>query len=109
LRQLDVLPESSREPAVASIAEQGEAAPEVRMASAVAWPAGVAGRKPPGPGQTAVPDVSGLEARSAIRRLGEASLEPDLRGSGRAVAQSPPPGAIVKRGARVKVTLAPPG
>src|SRR2546426_647948 len=30
-------------------------------------------------------------------------------GSGRAVAQSPRAGAIVKRGARVKVTLAPPG
>src|SRR3989441_791048 len=61
------------------------------------------------PGQARVPDVSGLGARSAMRRLAQSSLEPELRGSGRAVAQSPRAGAIVKRGARVKVTLAPPG
>jgi cell division protein FtsI (penicillin-binding protein 3) len=111
LRQLDVLPQSSREQAMVADAQPSldAAAPELREASAIPGPAGIAGRRPPGPGQIAVPDVGGLGARSAIRRLGEASLEPELRGSGRAVAQSPPPGAIVKRGARVKVTLAPPG
>src|SRR5207302_5347930 len=65
-------------------------------------------RTPP-PGKAIVPDLSGLAARSAVQKLAERSLEPELRGSGRAVAQSPPPGAIVKRGARVRVTLAPPG
>ena len=63
----------------------------------------------PQPGKSVVPDVAGLGARSAIRKLAERSLEPDLRGSGRAVAQSPRAGAIVKRGARVRVMLAPPG
>ena len=62
-----------------------------------------------GPGQAVVPDVAGLGARTATRRLAQASLEPELRGSGRAVSQSPRAGTIVKRGARVKVTLAPPG
>jgi beta-lactam-binding protein with PASTA domain len=56
-----------------------------------------------------VPDLSGLGARPALRRLAQSSLEPELRGSGRAVAQWPPAGTIVKRGTRVKVTLAPPG
>jgi beta-lactam-binding protein with PASTA domain len=56
-----------------------------------------------------VPDLAGLPARTALRRLAEASLEPELRGSGRAVAQSPRAGAVVRRGARVRVTLAPPG
>jgi len=56
-----------------------------------------------------VPDLTGLPARSAVRRLAEAALEPELRGSGRTVAQSPRAGAIVKRGARVRVTLAPSG
>jgi beta-lactam-binding protein with PASTA domain len=67
------------------------------------------GNLPLRPGQAVVPDVSGLGARTAMRRLAQASLEPELRGSGRAVSQSPRAGAVVKRGARVKVTLAPPG
>jgi hypothetical protein len=50
-----------------------------------------------------------MGARAAMRRLAEASLDPDLRGSGRAVSQMPRAGAIVRRGARVTVTLAPEG
>jgi cell division protein FtsI (penicillin-binding protein 3) len=101
LRQLDVMPDQAREtaPVLASAIfpmadapwSEQTAEPEVR------------------PGQSVVPDVTGLGARSAIRRLAQSSLEPELRGSGRAVAQSPRAGAIVERGARVKVTLAPPG
>jgi cell division protein FtsI (penicillin-binding protein 3) len=102
LRQLDVMPEESKQDApllVSSLAPESPPSP---------------GRdnSPPVPlraGEAMVPDVSGLGARSAIRRLAQAELEPDLRGSGRAVAQAPRAGAIVKRGARVKVTLAPPG
>jgi cell division protein FtsI (penicillin-binding protein 3) len=60
-------------------------------------------------GKSVVPDLAGMGARSALRKLAERSLEPDLRGSGRAIAQSPRPGSIVKRGARVRVMLAPPG
>jgi cell division protein FtsI (penicillin-binding protein 3) len=99
LRQLDVMPEQVKETApvlAATLAPM--AAPEPPPPAAA-----------PRPGQAVVPDVSGLGARSAIRRLGQASLEPELRGSGRAIAQSPRAGAIVKRGARVKVVLAPPG
>ena len=70
-------------------------------------PAAQARRVPAG--SAVVPDLAGLGARGAIRKLAENALEPELRGSGRAVAQSPRAGAIVRRGARVKVTLAPPG
>ncbi|MGZ6126472.1 MAG: penicillin-binding protein [Myxococcales bacterium] len=101
LRQLEVMPEQAKEPAP--------------VLASMAFPIADG----PGPAQSAealmrrgpsvVPDLTGLGARSAIRRLGQASLEPELRGSGRAVAQSPRAGAIVKRGARVKVVLAPPG
>jgi cell division protein FtsI (penicillin-binding protein 3) len=101
LRQLDVMPDQVKEtaPLLAATlapvpaAEANPPEPEARV----------------GPGHAMVPDVSGLGARSAIRRLGQASLESELRGSGRAIAQSPRAGAIVKRGARVKVVLAPPG
>jgi hypothetical protein len=97
------MPAESREAVLASALapepSSGAPAPEPEEAPARAVPAG----------KSVVPDVSGLPARSALRRLAENSLEAELRGSGRAVAQSPRPGAIVKRGARVKVTLAPPG
>ncbi|MGZ6123420.1 MAG: penicillin-binding protein [Myxococcales bacterium] len=101
LRQLDVMPEQVKETAPVLAATLAPTpAPEVAPSPPDA---------PVRPGQAVVPDVSGLGARSAIRRLGQASLEPELRGSGRAIAQSPRAGAIVKRGARVKVVLAPPG
>jgi cell division protein FtsI (penicillin-binding protein 3) len=103
LRQLGVMPEQSREAAPdheeapllapASLVDVAEEGPEARTAA----------------GRAVVPDVAGMPARTAARRLSQASLDADLRGSGRAVAQSPRAGAIVQRGARVKVTLAPPG
>jgi cell division protein FtsI (penicillin-binding protein 3) len=101
LRQLDVMPDQVKETApllVSALAPAFEEDPAEETAEV-----------PVGAGQAVVPDVSGLGARTATRRLAQALLEPELRGSGRAVAQSPRAGAIVKRGARVKVTLAPPG
>ena len=115
LRQLGVLPASTREPALT--VEQTLAAADVsaelsqrgvQVAQAALVATEESKRRVP-PGSAVVPDLSGLAARSAIRKLAERSLEPDLRGSGRAVAQSPRAGAIVKRGARVRVTLLPPG
>jgi cell division protein FtsI (penicillin-binding protein 3) len=103
LRQLEVMPEQAKE--TAPVLASTLAPVSLPVMETIAPEAGPALR----PGQARVPDVSGLAARSAIRRLAQASLEPELRGSGRAVAQSPPAGTIVKRGARVKVTLAPPG
>jgi cell division protein FtsI (penicillin-binding protein 3) len=101
LRQLDVMPEQVKETAPLLLSS---------VASGAADEAAYERAEPPiQPGRARVPDVSGLGARSAMRRLAQSSLEPELRGSGRAVAQSPRAGAIVKRGARVKVTLAPPG
>ena len=106
LRQIGVAPDSSREEvSFASVAPPQEeevdadAEPEIRQPP-------VASRQPK---QSVVPDLTGLPARAAVRKLAEAALEPDLRGNGRTVAQSPRPGAIVKRGARVRVTLAPSG
>jgi cell division protein FtsI (penicillin-binding protein 3) len=101
LRQLDVMPEQVKETAPLLLSSLGSGA-----ADEAAYEREV---PPIQPGRARVPDVSGLGARSAMRRLAQSSLEPELRGSGRAVAQSPRAGSIVKRGARVKVTLAPPG
>jgi cell division protein FtsI (penicillin-binding protein 3) len=57
----------------------------------------------------AVPALAGLPARAALRALESLDLGADLSGSGRVVSQAPPPGRVVERGARVKITLAPPG
>jgi cell division protein FtsI (penicillin-binding protein 3) len=102
LRQLEVMPEQVKENApllVSALAPGFEAVEHADESAEISV----------GPGQAVVPDVAGLGARTATRRLAQASLEPELRGSGRAVSQSPRAGTIVKRGARVKVTLAPPG
>jgi cell division protein FtsI (penicillin-binding protein 3) len=60
-------------------------------------------------GGVAVPALAGLPARAAIRTLEALDLGADLSGSGRVVGQAPSPGRVVARGARVKITLAPPG
>lgn len=99
LRQLGVMPESAREQVPLAVASLGGA--EVPPGLDLQEPRLFFGR-------SVVPDLNGLAARSATRRLAERSLEPEFKGSGRAVAQSPRAGSIVKRGARVRVTLAPP-
>lgn len=67
-------------------------------------------RKPAqGPGAVSVPVLQGLPARAALRRLESADLAGDVRGSGRVTAQAPRAGEVVKRGTRVRLTLAPPG
>ena len=108
LRQIGVAPDSAREEvALASMAPaQDDELPSDGDADAEIQKPPAAGRQP---SRSVVPDLTGLPARSAVRRLAEAALEPELRGSGRTVAQSPRPGAIVRRGARVRVTLAPSG
>jgi cell division protein FtsI (penicillin-binding protein 3) len=52
-----------------------------------------------------VPDVQGLTARSAVKALAAAWLEPNLLGSGKAIGQTPPAGTSVRRGTRVAVRL----
>ena len=101
LRQLDVMPDQAKEtaPVLASAIFPLADAPQAEETV----------QAPARAGQAVVPDLTGLGARSAVRRLAQSSLEPELRGSGRAIAQTPRAGAIVKRGARVKVVLAPPG
>jgi cell division protein FtsI (penicillin-binding protein 3) len=107
LRQIGVAPDSAREDVVMASAAVDRRAADTEAEGRAAEPE--AARPSAPPGRAIVPDLVGLPARTAVRRLAEAALEPELRGSGRTVAQSPRPGAIVKRGARVRVTLAPPG
>jgi cell division protein FtsI (penicillin-binding protein 3) len=60
-------------------------------------------------GSVSVPPLAGLPARAAVRALEAVDLSADLAGSGRVVGQSPPPGRVVARGTRVRMTLRPAG
>jgi len=96
LRQLGFAPARTREPVAA------RARPAVRPQTT--RPRVVASSAKAD--QAVVPDLIGLSASSAAQKLRDAALEAELRGSGRTVAQSPPAGVSVQRGARVLVTLA---
>jgi cell division protein FtsI (penicillin-binding protein 3) len=91
-------------PAVASApADPGERddAPPLPLADAAV--------RRPQQGAVAVPALQGLAARAALRRLESSDLAGDVRGSGRVTAQVPRAGEVVRRGTRVRLTLAPPG
>jgi len=61
-----------------------------------------------GTGGVAVPALAGLPARSALRALEALELVGEVKGSGRVASQSPRPGQVVERGARVRLVLTPP-
>jgi cell division protein FtsI (penicillin-binding protein 3) len=110
LRALEVQPA----PALAARAARADAAPaapeparpedDVGITAAVDG-AGAAGATPPGDGQVAVPPLTGLPARVAIRTLEASGLAATFRGSGRVVEQSPPPGRAVGKGTLVRMRL----
>ncbi|MBK9516422.1 MAG: transpeptidase family protein [Anaeromyxobacter sp.] len=60
-------------------------------------------------GGVAVPALAGLPVRAALRTLEALDLGAEVTGSGRVTRQSPPPGRVVARGARIRLTLAPAG
>jgi cell division protein FtsI (penicillin-binding protein 3) len=52
-----------------------------------------------------VPDYTGQSSRQAVDESGKLGLEPISVGSGRVVAQSPPPGTPVRPGTKIRFTL----
>ena len=64
--------------------------------------------RPAGAG-VAVPALQGLPARAALKRLEAEDLSGEITGTGRVTGQSPAPGRVVPPGARVRLTLVPPG
>ena len=94
-------------PAATLVAAAGEAvgdepaeppAVEVATRRAAGWGGGVA-----------VPVLTGLPLRAAIRSLEALDLGAEVSGTGRVTGQVPAPGRVVERGARVRLTLAPAG
>jgi cell division protein FtsI (penicillin-binding protein 3) len=108
LRALEVqpAPAQARRPPPAPAA-QPEAARLDDDVVATASVDAAAGAPDPGTGLVVVPALAGLPARKAVRTLEQSGLAAALRGSGRVVDQSPPPGRAVGRGTKVRMRLEP--
>ena len=65
--------------------------------------------EPPPPGKTLVPDLSGMDARRAVRVLAERHLEARLDGTGIVGHEHPAAGTIISPGDAVSLTLTPRG
>jgi cell division protein FtsI (penicillin-binding protein 3) len=107
-------PDRSREllDAMAAAAAAPPRQPAERESARAPPPHGVHGLVSPGrvaveagPGSVKVPDLEGKPGREAVARLLAVALQPRLEGSGRVLSQSPGPGALVDRGARVTLEL----
>ena len=59
------------------------------------------------PGSVRVPDASGLPAHDVVTALTKAGFVPQIEGWGRAVRQTPAPGAPAPKGSAVRVVLEP--
>lgn len=95
-------------PSGAVASPTGKPAP---MAASSASPSGsgsaVALAPPPDAPRVAVPEVSGLTARDAIKALASLGLMPVLEGTGTVQKQDPPAGSPALKGATVKLKLEP--
>lgn len=63
---------------------------------------------PTGPSQVRVPDMKGLPVREAVREAAALGLAPQIEGTGSLARQDPPPGAVLPKGASVKLVFEPP-
>jgi cell division protein FtsI (penicillin-binding protein 3) len=63
---------------------------------------------PLSPGGARVPDATGLPAHDVVSIISRAGFVAQIEGWGRAVRQSPAPGAAAPKGAAVRVVLEPP-
>jgi cell division protein FtsI (penicillin-binding protein 3) len=83
-----------------------DAPPDVAVASAAAPPAADDGEAPD-PLASVMPDVSGMTMRAALDLLSRHELVLEYQGSGVAMAQDPPVGAVVGRGDLARVVFGP--
>lgn len=97
----------SRVVAVQEVASKPEPAPKPEKSAVVAAIERLdTVTEVPAEGAVRVPDLTGQPGRSAVSQALTAALEPRLIGSGRVVAQTPPAGSLVEKGARITLELA---
>jgi cell division protein FtsI (penicillin-binding protein 3) len=96
-------------PSEAALAAAAPAAPTAASEDAASPPLiEEAAGLPQEPHGVAVPALTGLPVRSALRALEAVELLGEVKGSGRVLSQWPRPGQVIERGGRVRLLLAPP-
>jgi cell division protein FtsI (penicillin-binding protein 3) len=112
LRYLGVTPSASSA-RIASIKREGDPADAALalLKPAPVQPAPSAASGPPpapmAPGSVRVPDATGMAAHDVVVSFSKAGLVPRVEGWGRAVRQSPTPGAAAPKGSSVRVVFEP--
>lgn len=71
-------------------------------------PAVVTPSAPTKTGEVRLPDLAGMPPREAIKTIVGMGLAPTIEGTGRLARQDPPAGAVVPKGASVKLVFEPP-
>jgi cell division protein FtsI (penicillin-binding protein 3) len=110
-------PASVPAPQVASVgAADNDEADEMALSSQArsVLGAGVAAKptanaSPPPAGAGRMPNFAGLQLREVLNRSAEVHCDLMLKGAGRVVKQKPEPGAVLVRGGRCEIELAPSG
>ena len=107
LRYLGVTPSGSGK--LASVSRDGDLADTVTKPSTTSQLPPIVPPSNPDPNAitVAVPDVTGMAARDAVKAMLAAGLVPQVEGSGRAARISPGAGAVVPKGSTVRVTFGP--
>jgi cell division protein FtsI/penicillin-binding protein 2 len=91
LRQAAVPPTINPPPVILASDSSDESAPQIPTAP-------VETPSPTADGQPVMPDVHGMSAREALRKLGAAGLKVEVNGSGLVATQSPDPGQPISSG-----------
>lgn len=107
LRYLGVTPSGSGK--LASVSRDGDLADTVTKPITTSQLPPIVPPSNPDPNAitVAVPDVTGMAARDAVKAMLAAGLVPQVEGSGRAARISPGAGAVVPKGSTVRVTFGP--
>lgn len=116
LRYLGVMPKGTKPMQLSQLSSEGDPAQAVYEALGMARAraedpveTGEGSPEPvPGPGEVRIPDLKGMAMRDAVRAAFTLGLQPATEGSGALIWQEPPPGAMLKQGASVKLVFEPP-
>lgn len=114
LRYLGVTPKGTTPMAISKLSSEGDPAQAVYEAlggSQQRLPIAADDPIPNAPvtaGEIRVPDMKGMPIREALRTTFALGLSPAVEGTGSLAWQEPPPGAVLRKGASVKLVFEPP-